>query len=232
MTETKRIISIFAPITGKLIDLSEVPDKMFSKRLLGDGIAIIPEDGAMYSPINGYITVIAEDGHAYGFVTDDGLEILIHVGIESKNIEEMVTIHQKVNSRVQAGDLVAEFDIAKMEEAGINTITPVIICGGLEGKNMKPATGHVLAGSGAILTIEETRPVEELASGNVPAQATPQPPEKTPEPKAESLKVQQDSELMSFLTDSSNWPKLIGGLVGLTLVLVIIFVGLALMIGR
>lgn len=227
MLETIRTISIFAPLTGKVIDLAEVPDKMYSKRMLGDGVAIIPEDGVVYSPVNGYITVIAEDNHAYGFVTDDGLEILVHIGIESKDFTDLVRVHQKVNSRVQAGDMVAEFDLEKLQAAGINMITPVIICGGLEGKTMKPTSGHVQAGAGEILTIEDVREVEPPAPAETEAKA------EASEPKSENAAAaKNNSELRDFLADSSNWPKLIGGLVGLTLVLVVIFVSMAMMLGH
>ena len=99
-------VSIFAPMTGQVVDLGKVPDPIYAERMLGDGVAIVPEDGVMFSPISGYVNVIAEDKHAFGFTSDDGLEILVHFGVNSKLIPECCVVHTSVNSRVQAGDMI------------------------------------------------------------------------------------------------------------------------------
>lgn len=70
---------ILAPVTGKAVALSEVPDPVFADKVLGDGAAIIPAEGKIVSPVNGEISTVAETGHAYGFTSEDGLEILVHV---------------------------------------------------------------------------------------------------------------------------------------------------------
>ena len=80
MNNEKKVI---APLSGKVIALSEVPDEVFSQKVLGDGAAIIPEDGKIVSPVDGEISTVSEKLHAYGFTSDDGLEILVHVGIDS-----------------------------------------------------------------------------------------------------------------------------------------------------
>lgn len=92
---------------------------------------------------------------------------------------------------------------------------------------MKPTSGHVQAGAGEILTIEDVREVEQPAPAEEPKK-----PEAAESKQESAGKAEKNSELMDFLTDSSNWPKLIGGLLGLTLVLVVIFVGMAMMLGH
>ena len=223
-------VSIFAPMTGQVVDLGKVPDPIYAERMLGDGVAIVPEDGVMFSPISGYVNVIAEDKHAFGFTSDDGLEILVHFGVNSKLIPECCVVHTSVNSRVQAGDMIAEFDLEKAKALGVETITPVIICGGLEGKVIRPATGHVMAGSGAVITVvdAETAARQEAVDDAVR--------EKTVQGKDDGKESShaggRESEALEFLRDKKNWPVLIGGFVGLTVALVIIFVGLAMLIGH
>ena len=75
--------SILAPLSGQAVPLEQVPDDVVSQKILGDGIAIIPADGKLYAPVDGEIASIAETLHAYGFTSEDGLEILVHVGLDS-----------------------------------------------------------------------------------------------------------------------------------------------------
>ncbi len=243
MGEERYKISIFAPLSGKVMDLEQVPDPVYSERMMGDGVAIMPEDGTMFSPVSGYVTVVAEDKHAFGFTTDDGLEILVHMGVDAGFQPDCCALHIKVNDRVQAGDMIAEFNLEKLKEKGINPITPIIICGGLDGKKIEPASGDIKAGSGAVMTVIDVAAMER-------AQAESQEKEQKPEAsaKAESVKVEPvktanpiakqqaapaaESDVMAFLRDKRNWPKLIGGFVGLTAFFVVIFVGIAMFIGH
>ena len=99
------------------MDLSQVPDPIYAERMMGDGVAIVPDDGTMFSPVNGYVSVVAEDKHAFGFTTDDGLEILVHLGVDSKMQKDCCAVHVKVNDRVQAGDMIAEFNLAELKKS-------------------------------------------------------------------------------------------------------------------
>ena len=74
-------IRISAPVSGKLIPITSVPDSVFSEKLLGDGVAIMPTDGKIYSPVDGVVDNVAETLHAYGFKSDDGIEVLVHFGL-------------------------------------------------------------------------------------------------------------------------------------------------------
>ena len=236
MGEERYKISIFAPLSGKVVDLEQVPDPVYSERMMGDGVAIMPEDGTMFSPVSGYVTVVAEDKHAFGFTTDDGLEILVHMGTDGGFQSDCCAVHIKVNDRVQAGDMIAEFNLEKLKERGINPITPIIICGGLEGKKIEPATGEIKAGSGAVLTVIDVAAMERAKEKSNKDEQKPEEAKSnksSPAAKTEAKPLSTgESEVMAFLRDKRNWPKLIGGFVGLTAIFVVIFVSIAMFIGH
>ena len=158
MNNEKKVI---APLSGKVIALSEVPDEVFSQKVLGDGAAIIPEDGKIVSPVNGEVSTVSETLHAYGFTSDDGLEILVHVGIDSVALKgEGFTAHVKEGNKVKAGDLVAEVDLDVLKKNNIPTITPVLVCDGADELVMTAATGSVAAGKSVVLTLGEAKQEE------------------------------------------------------------------------
>ena len=102
---------IVAPMRGRVIPLDKVPDSVFSDRILGDGCAIEPVEGTVYSPVSGTVTSVADSLHAYGFLSEDGQEVLVHVGIETVSLKgEGFVSHVKVGDRVRAGDRIADVD--------------------------------------------------------------------------------------------------------------------------
>ena len=158
MNNEKKVI---APLSGKVIALSEVPDEVFSQKVLGDGAAIIPEDGKIVSPVNGEVSTVSETLHAYGFTSDDGLEILVHVGIDSVALKGAgFTAHVKEGDKVKAGDLVAEVDLDVLKKNNIPTITPVLVCDGADELVMTATTGSVTAGKSVVLTLGEAKQEE------------------------------------------------------------------------
>ncbi|MBR4039507.1 MAG: PTS transporter subunit EIIC [Clostridia bacterium] len=176
MDNEKKVI---APLSGKVIALRDVPDEVFSAKVLGDGAAIIPEDGKIVSPVDGEISTVSETLHAYGFTSDDGLEILVHVGIDSVALKGAgFTAHVKEGDKVKAGELVAEVDLNVLKKNNIPTITPVLVCDGADGLVMTAAKGHVTAGKDAVLALGEAKQ-EETA----PAAAQETPDEKKEEKK-------------------------------------------------
>ena len=145
---------VYAPLTGKAVPLEQVPDPVFSEKVLGDGVAIIPEDGRIVSPVDGQIESVAETGHAYGFSTEDGLELLVHVGLETVSLKgECFKVHVKEGDQVKKGDLVAEVDLKYLAEKNINPITPVLICSDIDDQELKCAEGGVEAGKTAVLML-------------------------------------------------------------------------------
>ena len=147
---------ILAPLTGKAVPLEQVPDAVFSQKILGDGVAIIPEDGKIYAPVNGEVASVAETLHAYGFTSDDDLEILIHVGLDSVSLKgEGFTSHVQVGDMVKAGDLIAEVDLEFLKSRNVPTITPVLICDDADELPMYAVEGNVTAGKDTVITLGE-----------------------------------------------------------------------------
>ena len=101
--------TILAPMTGTAITLAEVPDPIFVEKILGDGIAIIPEDGKIVSPVDGVVSKVAETGHAYGFTTEDGVEVMVHVGLETVALNgACFQIHVKEGDKVKQGQIIGK----------------------------------------------------------------------------------------------------------------------------
>lgn len=156
------LTTVLSPLTGKAVSLSEVPDPVFAEKVIGDGIAIIPEDGKIVSPVDGEVSSIAETGHAYGFTADNGLEVLVHVGLETVSLKgECFKVYAKAGDKVKAGDLIAEVDLNLLKEKGLNSISPVLICSDLEEKEILYTEGNVKAGESVVLTVKDKK--EEIA---------------------------------------------------------------------
>ena len=152
------VLCVMAPLTGQTVALDQVPDPVFAEKVLGDGVAIIPEDGKILSPVTGEVTSVAATQHAYGFQSEDGLEVLVHVGLETVGLQgEGFTVHVKEGDKVKAGDLIAEVDLELLKSKNIKSITPVLICDGIDDKNMEPAAAGmaVKAGESAVLFVKE-----------------------------------------------------------------------------
>ena len=148
--------NILAPMSGQVVPLEQVPDAVFSQKLMGDGIAIQPVDGKIYAPVSGSIITVAETLHAYGIRTEDGLEILIHVGLDSVTLKgEGFRCHVKEGDTVTAGQQIAEVDLEVLRKNDIPTITPVILCNGVEGTTLRKADGKVKGGKDFLMTLQE-----------------------------------------------------------------------------
>ena len=127
--EEKNDNGIYAPVAGQAVPVSEVPDPTFSSGMLGNGIAIIPTDGKVCAPCNATVDMMFTTGHAVSLVADSGAEILIHVGLETVGLEgKCFTVHVENGQKVKKGDLMIEVDLEGIKAAGLNTITPVVIC--------------------------------------------------------------------------------------------------------
>ena len=119
---------VSAPCDGTVKPLSEVNDDVFSQEIMGKGVAIEPSTGNLYAPCDGTITVCFPTGHAIGLKSKNGTEILMHVGIDTVNLQGKYFSPQiKVNDEVKKGQLLLTFDLEKIKEAGYETTTPVII---------------------------------------------------------------------------------------------------------
>ncbi len=122
-------IKIGAPVSGKLVSIKEVSDATFSEEILGKGAAIIPADNRFYAPADGTVTTIFPTGHAAAVTSDDGVEILIHIGLDTVKLNgKFFTIHVSEGQRVKKGDLLLEADIEAVKGEGYDIITPIVIC--------------------------------------------------------------------------------------------------------
>lgn len=119
---------VSAPVSGQVIPLQEVSDPVFSSGAMGDGVAIIPEEGKIYAPVAGTVTSIAKSKHAIGITADDGFEILIHVGLNTVKLKG-APFELKVTEKqqVREGELLMEFDLEAIRQAGLELTTPVIV---------------------------------------------------------------------------------------------------------
>lgn len=119
---------IISPISGELIPLCEVNDDVFSTGIVGPGFAIIPDEGRVYSPVDGYIASTIASGHAIGISSKAGAEILIHVGINTVHLEgNYFAVQVKEGDEVKQGQLLLTFDLAGIQASGYDPVTPVII---------------------------------------------------------------------------------------------------------
>lgn len=119
---------VLAPITGTVLALDQVPDTTFASGLLGKGVAIIPAEGKVIAPFNGEVASIFQTKHAIGLLSDSGIELLIHVGIDTVKLEGVpFTAHVKEGDKVKAGDLLLTFDRQAIIDAGYDLATPIII---------------------------------------------------------------------------------------------------------
>ena len=135
---------IYAPLNGKAVPITEVPDPTFAEGLLGDGIAIIPSDGKVYSPVDGVVESMFDTGHACALKSTTGVEILIHVGLETVSLNGApFTVHCKNGDEVKKGQLLWEADLDAIQAAGLPIITPVLICNCDEFSGIEKFTGDV-----------------------------------------------------------------------------------------
>lgn len=122
-------IMLAAPMKGKAVDLSEVGDPTFSECMLGKGMAVIPSDGRVYAPADGEISLVFDTLHAVSMTTDEGVEILIHVGLDTVMLKgEGYTSHVSTGDKVKKGDLLLTADLDAIKAAGYDVITPLVVC--------------------------------------------------------------------------------------------------------
>ncbi|MCH6266400.1 MULTISPECIES: PTS sugar transporter subunit IIA [Neobacillus] len=121
-------MTLVSPITGKVVKIEDVPDQVFSQKMIGDGIAVEPTEGVVVAPMDGEIAQIFPTNHAVGIRSKDGLEILIHIGMETVAMGgEGFEGHVKQGDQVKAGDKLVTFDVELVKEKAESIISPVVI---------------------------------------------------------------------------------------------------------
>ena len=138
---------ISSPMSGELIPIEKVPDEIFSGKILGDGVAINPTSGKIYSPVDGLLDSVSETLHAFNFVSNDNLKILLHVGLETVSLKgEGFKVYVKSGSKVKKGELIGEVDLEFLKSKNINPITSLILCDAPDGIKLESNLRHVEGG--------------------------------------------------------------------------------------
>ncbi|ANU09434.1 PTS glucose transporter subunit IICBA [Planococcus antarcticus DSM 14505] len=150
-----------SPITGELLPISEVPDQVFSGKMVGDGFAIKPTEGKVFSPVNGKVVTVFPTKHAIGIAADNGTEILIHIGIDTVHLKgEGFTSHIEQGDLVEQGQLLMEMDLDYIAENAASIITPVVFTNLEEGQSIQlKKSGAIAAKDQDIMEIIHGEPV-------------------------------------------------------------------------
>ena len=141
-------MEVLSPISGRIVPLKEVPDEVFAQGLAGEGVAILPhESGEAVAPVSGELVKLFEGGHAFGILSREGIELIVHLGLDT--IELRGTGFEKLateGDRVDAGQPIVSFDLPKIEGSGYKVITPVVVSNCAEFPVEQARIGEVNAG--------------------------------------------------------------------------------------
>ncbi|KAA9001250.1 PTS beta-glucoside transporter subunit IIABC [Affinibrenneria salicis] len=145
---------VSSPIAGALLPLEQVSDQTFASGLIGKGIAIVPHSGRVVAPVDGTVSSLFKTNHAIGLESDEGAEILIHVGIDTVKLDgQYFTAHVKTGARVKQGDLLLEFDYQAISAAGYDITTPVLITNSESYIDVVPAAESAVTELAPLLTL-------------------------------------------------------------------------------
>lgn len=137
--------AVAAPLAGRVVDLDDVPDDVFAGRIMGDGVAIAPRDGTVTSPVDGRIEKLFPGGHGIAIETSDGVQILIHIGLDTVELKgDGFTVHVSEGDDVTAGAALVTADLQRLGELGKDAISPVVVISGHSVEVL--ASGEVEAG--------------------------------------------------------------------------------------
>lgn len=138
-------IKVLAPLSGEVTPVALVNDPTFSEELLGKGAAVKPDGGRVVSPVDGTVTQMFETGHAVSLTSEDGVEVLIHVGLDTVKLKgRHFTARAKTGEKVKAGDLLMEFDREAIAAEGFDTVTVVVICNSDDFKKVEAVSAEAV----------------------------------------------------------------------------------------
>ncbi|MEK3976656.1 PTS sugar transporter subunit IIA [Psychrobacillus sp. FSL K6-1267] len=150
---SKQKLRIFAPVSGEVLSLDDVPDPVFSQRMLGDGVAIMPSGGNILAPCSGTIIHLANTKHAIGLRTDDNTELLIHVGLETVSLGgQGFTACVKAGDKVEKGQLLLKVDWDFLQENAASLVTPLVITNSAEKTVQLEQVQHCEQGKTVLMT--------------------------------------------------------------------------------
>jgi len=152
----KSSIVIASPVDGSVVPVSQLSDPVFSDDILGRGIAIKPSSGSVIAPADATISLMFDTGHAVSLVTEDGVELLIHIGIDTVKLKGLhFKKHTSNEDNVKAGDLLVEFDAAAILSDGYDTATPIVVCNPDDFKKIDFAAQGLIKAGDPLITIKK-----------------------------------------------------------------------------
>lgn len=150
----KKNLEVLAPMNGEVIPLEDVPDPVFSQKMMGEGVAIMPTAGKVLAPVDGDIVLVSDTKHAVGIRAKDGTEILIHVGLETVSLRgEGFTVLVRVGDIVSVGQLLIEVDLEYIREHAKSIVTPIIITNGTDKEVQCSYTNAAIQGETVVMNI-------------------------------------------------------------------------------
>ena len=148
-------VQVQAPVAGEVVSLAEAGDAVFASGALGDGVGIKPTSSTVVAPVSGTLMTVAKTGHAFGIKTDDGVEVLVHVGIDTvKMAGEGFDVQVSKKQHVEAGDVLAEVDFDKVKEAGYPTTTLMTITNTKKLTKVSPVTGISVQAGDMVIEVQ------------------------------------------------------------------------------
>ncbi len=149
-------VEIYAPLSGEIVNIEDVPDVVFSEKIVGDGIAIRPTGNKIVAPIDGVIGKIFETNHAFSMESREGVELFVHFGIDTVELKgEGFTRIAEEGQEVKKGDVIIEFDLPLLEAKEKSVLTPVVISNMDEISSIEKSSGPVILGETVILKLKK-----------------------------------------------------------------------------
>lgn len=149
-------VEIYAPLSGEIVNIEDVPDVVFSEKIVGDGIAIRPTGSKLVAPVDGVIGKIFETNHAFSMESKEGVELFVHFGIDTVELKgEGFTRVAAEGQSVKRGDTVIEFDLALLESKAKSVLTPVVISNMDEIASIEKKSGEAIAAETVVLTLKK-----------------------------------------------------------------------------
>jgi len=152
--KAKKIV-IPSPLDGEVVPVAGLSDPVFSEGILGKGVAVIPSGNSIKAPADALVTMMFDTGHAVSLETESGVELLIHVGIDTVKLKGThFTIHKVTDDKVKEGDILMEFDAPAISAEGYETVTPVVICNPDKFKSINFAANGPIKTGEPLITIK------------------------------------------------------------------------------
>lgn len=149
-----RAQEIFSPTAGKIIPLQQVSDEVFKNDIVGKGIGILPELPAIYSPVNGIVKYIPKTKHAVLILSEDGAQVLIHIGLETVNLKgQFFNSFVQTNDKVKVGEMLLRFDLKAIEGLGYSTVIPVVITNSSEYSRVEATSKERISVSDCLINV-------------------------------------------------------------------------------